>query len=39
VPLEGSLHVVTFDGMSEEEANAARASIARHEPDMMWLRA
>src|SRR5262245_42257620 len=37
VPIEGSLHAVTFDGMSEDEANAARASIADREPDMMWL--
>jgi hypothetical protein len=37
VPLEGSLHAVTFDGMSEDEANAARGSIADREPDMMWL--
>jgi hypothetical protein len=37
VPLEGSLHAVTFDGMSEDEAKAARGSIADHEPEMMWL--
>jgi hypothetical protein len=37
VPLEGSLHAVTFDGMSVDEAQAARDPIARREPDMMWL--
>jgi len=37
VPLEGSLHTVTFDGMDEEEANAARAVIANHAPEIMWL--
>ena len=34
---EGALHTVSFDGMSREEANAARAVIAKSEPDMMWL--
>jgi hypothetical protein len=34
---KGSLHTVTFDGMSEDQANAARVSIASHEPGMMWL--
>ncbi len=33
----GSLHVVSFDGMSEDEASAARAVIASSEPEMMWL--
>ena len=37
VPMEGSLHTVTFDGASEAEAHAARASIAAQEPGMMWL--
>ena len=34
VPLEGSLHVVSFDGMSADDARAAAAGSA---PDMMWL--
>ena len=37
VPIEGALHAVTFDGMAEDEANDARAAIAREEPEMMWL--
>jgi hypothetical protein len=34
---EGALHMVSFDGMNEEEANAARAVITKSEPEMMWL--
>jgi hypothetical protein len=34
---EGSLHTVSFDGMSESEANTARALIASAEPKLMWL--
>jgi hypothetical protein len=34
---EGALHTVSFDGMSMDEANAARAVIAISEPDLMWL--
>jgi len=34
---EGALHTVSFDGMSEDDANAARAVIANAQPEMMWL--
>lgn len=37
VPTDGSLHTVTFDAMSEDEANTERVAIARREPEMMWL--
>jgi hypothetical protein len=37
VPPEGSLHTVSFDGSSEEEANEACAVIAKSEPGLMWL--
>ena len=37
VPRAGSLHTVTFDGMSADAANAARAAVAGEEPQMMWL--
>jgi hypothetical protein len=37
VEAHGALHAVTFDRMSEAHANAARAAIARAEPDMVWL--
>ena len=37
VPPQGSLRVVSFDGNSEDEANAARAVIAKSEPELMWL--
>lgn len=37
VASEGSLRTVSFDGMSEDEAQAAREVVARSEPDMMWL--
>ena len=33
----GSLQVVSFDGMGEADAQAARALITSSEPDMMWL--
>jgi hypothetical protein len=33
----GSLRAAAFDGMIAEHAEAARADIARSEPDMMWL--
>ena len=33
----GSLHVVSFDGMSADEAAAARDAMMRSQPDMMWL--
>jgi hypothetical protein len=34
---EGSLHAVSFDGMSEDEAETARAGMTSAEPRMMWL--
>jgi hypothetical protein len=37
VAAEGALHVVAFDGMSEEEANAARALVVKPKLAMMWL--
>jgi hypothetical protein len=37
VPAPGALHVASFDGVSLEEANAARAALAGSHPDMMWL--
>jgi hypothetical protein len=33
----GSLLVVSFDGMGDAQAEAARALITSSEPDMMWL--
>ena len=33
----GSLRTVSFDGMSDPEAQAARAAVAPSEPDVMWL--
>ena len=33
----GLLHTVSFDGVDEVDAQAARALIAKSEPDMMWL--
>jgi len=33
----GALHVVAFDGMSTEDAGAARAALAKSEPEMLWL--
>ena len=38
VPREGSLRTVSFDGMSERDAQAVRTVIERSAPDMMWLR-
>jgi hypothetical protein len=37
VPPAGALRTLSFDGMSEGAAQAARAGIAPSEPDMMWL--
>ena len=37
VPAQGALHVVSFDGMTADEANDARAAMAKSHPDMMWL--
>ncbi len=37
VPPAGALRTLSFDGMSEDDAQAARATIARTEPEMMWL--
>jgi hypothetical protein len=37
VAAQGALHTVAFDGMNEEEANAARAVIVKSKPKMMWL--
>jgi hypothetical protein len=34
---QGSLRAVSFDGMSKDDAQAARAAIATSEPGMMWL--
>jgi hypothetical protein len=34
---QGSLHVVSFDGMSLDQANAERAALAPSQPGMMWL--
>jgi hypothetical protein len=33
----GALHAVSFDGMGAEEAETARAAMAKSLPDMMWL--
>jgi hypothetical protein len=33
----GALEVAAFDGISVSDAEAARAELARSEPDMMWL--
>jgi hypothetical protein len=33
----GLLHTVSFDGVDEADAQAARALVAKSEPDMMWL--
>ena len=38
VPREGSLRTVSFDGMSESDAQAVRTVIERSAPDMLWLR-
>lgn len=37
VPAEASLAVVSFDGLSAEQASATRDAIAPSRPDMMWL--
>jgi hypothetical protein len=37
VAAQGALRAVAFDGMNEEEAEAARAVIMKSEPEMMWL--
>ena len=37
VKSSGALHVVSFDGMDAERADAAQAAIARLRPGMMWL--
>ena len=37
VPAGGSLSVVSFDGMSPDEARIACSKIAPSEPDMRWL--
>ncbi len=34
---EGALAVVAFDRMSPQDADAARKTLGRTEPDMMWL--
>jgi hypothetical protein len=38
VPSEGALRVVSFDGMSPDEAGSACKAIAKSQTDMMWLR-
>lgn len=35
---EGALHVMSFDGMSGEAADAARANLSASHPNMMWMR-
>ena len=37
MPAQGALHVVSFDGMSADEASEARGAMAKSQPDMMWL--
>jgi hypothetical protein len=37
VPPSGALHVVSFDGIDIDRAQAARAATANLEPKMMWL--
>lgn len=37
VPQAGALKAIAFDGMSAEQGEAARATIATREPDMLWL--
>jgi hypothetical protein len=34
---DGSLRTVSFDGMSDPEAQATRAAVAPSEPEIMWL--
>ena len=37
VPAQGALDVVSFDGMTSDEAHDARPALAKSHPDMMWL--
>jgi hypothetical protein len=37
VPPQGSLHIVSFDGMSLDQASAARAALTPLQPPMIWL--
>jgi hypothetical protein len=37
VPPGGSLRILSFDGMSLARADAARAAVARAQPEMIWL--
>src|SRR6185312_11651060 len=37
VERDGALHVVSFDGMNGDEADAARKPIAASHPAMLWL--
>ena len=37
VPAQGALDVVSFDGMTADEVNAARLAMAQSHRDMMWL--
>jgi hypothetical protein len=37
VAAQGALHVVTFDGMTREDADMARAVISESKPRMIWL--
>ena len=37
VPIRGALDVVSFDGMTKDEASEARSTLAPSQPDMMWL--
>ena len=34
---QGALRVASFEGMTAEQANAARAPVAKSEPRMLWL--
>ena len=34
---KGTLHTVSFDGMTAEDANAARTAVTSSHPDMLWL--
>jgi hypothetical protein len=37
VPVEGALHVVSFDGIKPEEIDDARRALTKTHPTMMWL--
>jgi hypothetical protein len=37
VPRDGALHVVSFDGVSTDDARTAREAVATAQPDLMWL--